>query len=120
MIGIVASRLVERYGRPTFLIAWDGDSGRGSGRSIPGFDLHGALHRVGGTLEKFGGHSMAVGLTVRRARFALPPRCWARNLWASSGLVSRRRKSTRRFPRIRISGRGSLAPGWPREEQPPV
>ena len=69
VIGIVASRLVERYGRPTFLIAWDGDSGRGSGRSIPGFDLHGALHRVGGTLEKFGGHSMAAGLTVRRARF---------------------------------------------------
>ncbi|HKC46550.1 MAG TPA: single-stranded-DNA-specific exonuclease RecJ [Gemmatimonadales bacterium] len=70
VIGIVASRLVERYGRPTFLVAWDGDTGRGSGRSIPGFDLHGALHRVGGTLEKFGGHSMAAGLTVRRARFA--------------------------------------------------
>jgi len=69
VIGIVASRLVERYGRPTFLIAWEGDTGRGSGRSIPGFDLHGALHRVGGTLEKFGGHSMAAGLTVRRARF---------------------------------------------------
>jgi single-stranded-DNA-specific exonuclease len=69
VIGIVASRLVERYGRPTFLIAWEGDTGRGSGRSIPGFDLHGALHRVGGTLEKFGGHSMAAGLTVQRARF---------------------------------------------------
>ncbi len=69
VIGIVASRLVERYGRPTFLIAWDGDTGRGSGRSIPRFDLHGALHRVGGTLEKFGGHSMAAGLTVQRARF---------------------------------------------------
>ena len=69
VIGIVASRLVERYGRPTFLIAWDGDTGRGSGRSIPGFDLHGALHRVGGSLEKFGGHSMAAGLTVRRARY---------------------------------------------------
>src|SRR5256886_5810234 len=48
VIGIVASRLVERYGRPTFLIGWDeaGDSGRGSGRSIVGFDLHAALHRV--------------------------------------------------------------------------
>src|SRR5690242_21953852 len=69
VIGIVASRLVERYGRPTFLIAWDGDTGRGSGRSIPGFDLHGALHRVGDRLEKFGGHSMAAGLTVRRARY---------------------------------------------------
>src|SRR6059036_3003951 len=47
VIGIVASRLVERYGRPTFLIAWDGETGRGSGRSIAGFDLHGALRRVG-------------------------------------------------------------------------
>jgi len=69
VIGIVASRLVERYGRPTFLIAWEGDTGRGSGRSIHGFDLHGALHRVGSHLEKFGGHSMAAGLTVRRDRF---------------------------------------------------
>ncbi len=66
VIGIVASRLVERYGRPTFLIAWEGDTGRGSGRSIAGFDLHGALHRVGHHLEKYGGHTMAAGLTIRR------------------------------------------------------
>ena len=70
VIGIVASRLVERYGRPTFLIAWEGDVGRGSGRSIAGFDLHAALHRVGPHLEKYGGHTMAAGLTVRRDRFA--------------------------------------------------
>src|SRR5882762_11736072 len=46
VIGIVASRLVERYGRPTFLVAWDESSemGRGSGRSVVGFDLHAALH----------------------------------------------------------------------------
>src|SRR2546430_5809006 len=71
VIGIVASRLVERYGRPTFLIGWDeaGDSGRGSGRSIVGFDLHAALHRVGQHLEKYGGHTMAAGLTIRRARY---------------------------------------------------
>jgi single-stranded-DNA-specific exonuclease len=71
VIGIVASRLVERYGRPTFLIAWEqeGDVGRGSGRSIAGFDLHAALHRVGAHLEKYGGHTMAAGLTIRRARF---------------------------------------------------
>jgi single-stranded-DNA-specific exonuclease len=69
VIGIVASRLVERFGRPTFLIAWEGEMGRGSGRSIPGFDLHGALHRVGHLLEKYGGHTMAAGLTVRRSRF---------------------------------------------------
>ena len=69
VIGIVASRLVERYGRPTFLIGWDGDAGRGSGRSIVGFDLHAALHRVGHHLEKYGGHTMAAGLTIRRERY---------------------------------------------------
>src|SRR5438309_1618345 len=71
VIGIVASRLVERYGRPTFLIAWDegGSTGRGSGRSIAGFDLHAALHRVAPHLEKYGGHTMAAGLTIRRDRY---------------------------------------------------
>src|SRR6266576_693640 len=69
VIGIVASRLVERYGRPTFLIAWEGEQGRGSGRSIAGFDLHDALQRVGHLLEKHGGHTMAAGLTIRRERF---------------------------------------------------
>ena len=69
VIGIVASRLVERYGRPTFLIGWEGDAGRGSGRSIAGFDLHAALQRVGHHLEKYGGHRMAAGLTIRRERY---------------------------------------------------
>jgi single-stranded-DNA-specific exonuclease len=69
VIGIVASRLVERFGRPTFLVGWEGDTGRGSGRSIAGFDLHGALHAVGDLLERYGGHTMAAGLTVRRERF---------------------------------------------------
>ncbi len=71
VIGIVASRLVERYGRPTFLIGWDagGEFGRGSGRSISGFDLHGALHKVGTHLEKYGGHTMAAGFTIRRDKF---------------------------------------------------
>lgn len=73
VIGIVASRIVERFGRPTFLIAWDqegkGDFGRGSGRSIARFDLHGALQRVGSHLEKYGGHTMAAGFTIKRERF---------------------------------------------------
>jgi single-stranded-DNA-specific exonuclease len=69
VIGIVASRLVERYGRPTFLVAWEDETGRGSGRSVAGFDLHEALHRVGHLLEKYGGHTMAAGLTMRRDRF---------------------------------------------------
>src|SRR5207249_4997165 len=71
VIGIVASRLVKRYGRPTFLIGWEEGSevGRGSGRSVAGFDLHAALHRVGHHLEKYGGHTMAAGLTIRRERY---------------------------------------------------
>ena len=44
VIGIVASRIAERYHRPAILIALDGELGTGSGRSIPGFDLLGALH----------------------------------------------------------------------------
>jgi single-stranded-DNA-specific exonuclease len=66
VVGIVASRVVERYGRPTFLIAFDGDVGKGSGRSISRFDLHGALTACGDLLERFGGHHMAAGLTLRR------------------------------------------------------
>ncbi|MEO8201207.1 MAG: single-stranded-DNA-specific exonuclease RecJ [Gemmatimonadota bacterium] len=68
VVGIVASRLVERYGRPTFLIAFDGDIGKGSGRSISRFDLHGALVASGEFLERFGGHHMAAGLTIYRSQ----------------------------------------------------
>ncbi|HWA57523.1 MAG TPA: single-stranded-DNA-specific exonuclease RecJ [Gemmatimonadales bacterium] len=68
VVGIVASRVVERYGRPAFLIALDGDIGKGSGRSITRFDLHGALHECSDLLERFGGHHMAAGLTLKRGR----------------------------------------------------
>jgi len=68
VVGIVASRVVERYGRPTFLIAFDGDIGKGSGRSISRFDLHTALLSCGDLLERFGGHQMAAGLTIHRSR----------------------------------------------------
>ena len=68
VVGIVASRVVERFGRPTFLIGLQGDSGRGSGRSIDGFDLHAALMECSDLLERYGGHRMAAGLTIRRDR----------------------------------------------------
>jgi single-stranded-DNA-specific exonuclease len=68
VVGIVASRVVERYGRPTFLIAFDGDIGKGSGRSISRFNLHSALLSCGDLLERYGGHHMAAGLTIRRGR----------------------------------------------------
>lgn len=66
VVGIVASRVVERYGRPTFLVALEGGTGRGSGRSISRFDLHAALTACGDLLERYGGHRMAAGLTIRR------------------------------------------------------
>jgi single-stranded-DNA-specific exonuclease len=68
VVGIVASRVVERYGRPTFLIAFDGEIGKGSGRSTSRFNLHSALLSCGDLLERYGGHHMAAGLTIRRGQ----------------------------------------------------
>ncbi len=65
VIGIVASRLVERFGRPVVLIAGEGDRWKGSGRSVPSFDLHAGLAACADRLERFGGHRAAAGLTIR-------------------------------------------------------
>jgi single-stranded-DNA-specific exonuclease len=64
VIGIVASRLVERYARPVVLIAIGDDGGKGSGRSIPAYDLHGGLTACAGHLLRFGGHRAAAGLSI--------------------------------------------------------
>jgi len=66
VIGIVASRLVEEFGRPTILIALSGDQGKGSGRSISKFDLHAALGQSSDYLLRYGGHRAAAGVTVAR------------------------------------------------------
>jgi single-stranded-DNA-specific exonuclease len=65
VIGIVASRLVERYNRPVVLIAGTDESWKGSGRSVAAFDLHGGLAACAAHLERFGGHRAAAGLTIR-------------------------------------------------------
>ncbi|MEO1366065.1 MAG: single-stranded-DNA-specific exonuclease RecJ, partial [Acidobacteriota bacterium] len=70
VVGIAAGRIARRFARPTLLLAEDGDFATGSGRSIEGIHLHAFLDRWRGRLEKFGGHSQAVGLTV--AKEALP------------------------------------------------
>jgi single-stranded-DNA-specific exonuclease len=62
--GIVASRLVERFGRPVVLIARSQDGWKGSGRSVSAFDLHGALGACVQHLERFGGHRAAAGLSI--------------------------------------------------------
>jgi single-stranded-DNA-specific exonuclease len=64
VIGIVASRLVERYHRPVVLIAGTDGLWKGSGRSIAAFDLHAALAACAQFLERFGGHRAAAGLSI--------------------------------------------------------
>ena len=66
VVGIVASRIAERYHRPTVLIALDGEHGTGSGRSVSGFDLLGALNACAEHLTRHGGHRAAAGLEIRR------------------------------------------------------
>ena len=68
VIGIVASRIVDATRRPAIVVSFDGDIGRGSGRSFGDFQLHAALEELSGELERFGGHSMAAGLSIRRDR----------------------------------------------------
>ena len=69
IIGIVASKVTDIYFKPSILVCFEGNHGKGSGRSIPGFDLHEALMQCSSELEKFGGHAMAVGVTVEKSKF---------------------------------------------------
>ena len=64
VIGIVASRLVERYNRPVFVLAREGDTYVGSARSIRGVSLFESLHAIGDVFLRYGGHDMAAGLTL--------------------------------------------------------
>ncbi len=74
VIGIVASKITEKYGLPSIIISFDGngeeptynDNGKGSGRSVKGFNLASALVHCGDLLEKYGGHELAAGLSLKR------------------------------------------------------
>ena len=70
VIGIVASRIVEEFGRPTILIALEGNEGKGSGRSISPFDLHAGISKCRDLLLRFGGHRSAAGVTIARDQVA--------------------------------------------------
>lgn len=70
VIGIVASRMVEAYNKPALVLCADGDTLKGSGRSIGAFDLHGGLARCADVLVGYGGHRMAAGMRVEPARVA--------------------------------------------------
>jgi len=68
VIGIVASRLVEKFYLPTILIAIDGEEGKGSARSIPNFHIYNALNFCSSDLLRFGGHKYAAGLTIKPSK----------------------------------------------------
>jgi len=71
VIGIVCSRITERYYRPCILISVEDGEGRGSARSIPTFDIYDGLSRCKDLFEKFGGHKQAAGLTIEKGKIEL-------------------------------------------------
>jgi single-stranded-DNA-specific exonuclease len=90
VIGIVASRIVEEFGRPTILIGLDGEDGKGSGRSISRFDLHAGIGRCRHLLKRFGGHRSAAGVTIARDQVEEFARCFnesARSVLSHDDLV---------------------------------
>jgi single-stranded-DNA-specific exonuclease len=70
VIGIVASRIIEQYYRPTIMIAIEDGIGKGSARSIPGFDIFSALKGCSDLLMQYGGHKYAAGLTIEEAKIS--------------------------------------------------
>jgi single-stranded-DNA-specific exonuclease len=95
VIGIAASRVVERIHRPVVMVALDGPRGRGSARSIPGFHLHDALAACSTHLDRWGGHAQAAGMYVAAA--ALPS---FRDAFAAE--ARRRLTGAELRPRLRI------------------
>ena len=69
VIGIVSSKITDMYFKPSILICFEENEGKGSGRSIPGFDLYEALSKCNSHIAKFGGHSMAIGITIKKDEF---------------------------------------------------
>ena len=69
VIGIVSSKITETYYKPSILVCIEGEEAKGSGRSIQGFDLHEAICKCGDKLTNYGGHSMAIGLSLKSKNF---------------------------------------------------
>ncbi|HWX86581.1 MAG TPA: single-stranded-DNA-specific exonuclease RecJ, partial [Solirubrobacteraceae bacterium] len=94
VIGIVASRLAERHRRPVVLVALDGETGRGSGRSIEGYDLLGGLTACAVHLRHYGGHSAAAGVELERGSlgsFAAGLEAHAASVLSADDLLPRER-----------------------------
>lgn len=69
LFGIVSSKITDLYYKPSILVCFEGETAKGSGRSVAGFDLHNALCEASDLLTKFGGHEMAIGLNLERKNF---------------------------------------------------
>lgn len=69
VIGIVSSKITEKYYKPSVLVCFEGENARGSGRSVKDFDLHEAIVKCSNHLQTFGGHSMAIGLGLKTCDF---------------------------------------------------
>ena len=69
VIGIVSSKITDMYFKPSILVCFEDDEAKGSGRSIPGFDLHEAVGHMSDYIEKYGGHEMAIGLSLKKENF---------------------------------------------------
>ncbi len=95
VVGIVASKLVDQFHKPTLVIALDGQVGHGSARSIPAFDMLGALEAHADLFVKFGGHRQAAGVTIEAAR--LPEARERLTRWANERL-----ELSDLVPRLRI------------------
>lgn len=70
VIGIVAARITERYGRPCIVISRDGENAKGSCRSVEGFSIYDAIESVSDCLDHFGGHTLAAGLSLKSSKIA--------------------------------------------------
>ena len=97
VIGIVASKLVDAFFKPTIVLSIDGDLAHGSCRSIPAFDMLGALERASDLFVRFGGHRQAAGLTIETAR--IPELRTRLPAWADETL-----EPDQLMPRLRIDG----------------
>ncbi|UCE20291.1 MAG: single-stranded-DNA-specific exonuclease RecJ [Gemmatimonadota bacterium] len=102
VIGIVASRIIERFYRPTILISYDGPVGKGSARSIQGFDLYDALQECKDCLIGFGGHKYAAGLKIERDKLEQFRMCFDR-------ITKKMLTQEQLAPILRIDGEISLS-----------
>ncbi len=102
VIGIVASKLVDLFHRPAIVLAVEGDVAYGSGRSIPGFDLLGALEHCGDLFTRYGGHRHAAGVTLESDRLAELRR-------RLTAFADERLGPEELMPRLRVDGRLPLA-----------